>query len=146
MKKVSSLGSIYGKVVLIILAVAGVLIFLDSFSWKHGGMNGLWSMIIGFLAVGALIIVTLAFFAGKIAQYFLAKSEISQQQNQSLPTQSIQAEIDLPENVVDLTASKLKRRKNLPLIIFGIIIAIGCFAFLALPTIIVYLQAYSALK
>lgn len=40
-------------------------------------MNGLWSMIIVFLAVGGIIIVTLAFFAGKAVQYFSDKSEDS---------------------------------------------------------------------
>jgi predicted lipid-binding transport protein (Tim44 family) len=96
--KINFSGSMYGKVVLIILAVAGVLIFLDSFSWKHGGMSGLWSFFVIILAIGALIIVTLAFFAGKISQYFLGKSENTQQQSQDLPTHSIQAANHMPEN------------------------------------------------
>lgn len=69
-----SIGSLYGKIVAIIVVVSGFLIFLDSFSWKAGGMNGLWSMIVVFLAILAITITTIAFGAGKTTQYFLNKS------------------------------------------------------------------------
>lgn len=145
-QNVTSLGSVYGKIILGILVVAGILIFLDSFSWKNGGMNGLMSMIIGFLAIGAIIIVSIAFSVGKGAQYFLDKSEDSAQKNGSLPTQSIQAEINTPEDIVDMTAAQSKQRKNIPWIIVGAVITIGCIVFLALPTILFYLEPVSKLE
>jgi HEAT repeat protein len=58
----------YSRTVLIIIAIAGILIFIDSFSWSKGGMNGLMSLLVGMIAVVALILVTLASAAGNIAQ------------------------------------------------------------------------------
>jgi hypothetical protein len=58
----------YSRIVLIITVTAGILIFIDSFSWSKGGMNGLLSLLVGIIAITALILVTVGSAARNIAQ------------------------------------------------------------------------------
>jgi len=53
----------FSRQVITVLGVAGILILVDSFSWSSGGMNGLGSMIVVFLAI--LIIGSM--FLGRLA-------------------------------------------------------------------------------
>lgn len=59
--------------VVIVLVIAGGIILWDSFSWSKGGMNGLISMMVAFLA--ALILVPM--FLGKIFRYFFPRKEVN---------------------------------------------------------------------
>jgi hypothetical protein len=63
----------FSKQVIIILVIAGGIILWDSFSWSAGGMNGLISMMVAFLA--ALILVPMVL--GRIFRYFFPRKDIN---------------------------------------------------------------------
>ena len=61
----------FSQTAIIIIAIAGILIFIDSFTWSAGGMNGLISMVVVVLAVLVLGFMSL----GRVAVNLLQSKE-----------------------------------------------------------------------
>ena len=69
----------FSKQVIVILVIAGGIILWDSFSWRKGGMNGLISTMVAFLAV----LILAPMFLGRIFRHFFPHKEAKRDNSQT---------------------------------------------------------------